>query len=252
MGFSRNYWSAVENERKVLSEESLLKVLELLEFEEDERQELLELRELAKQHGWWARYSGLLGAEMQRLYGLEDGAQSVRTYENLLVPGLLQIADYARALMSPNVTIRQVDVEQLVEIRLRRQERLGGASPLRLTAVISEAALRQEIGGPAVLKRQLEHLAKTIEENSNSLDLRVIPFTVTSCPLFGSSTIHVIDFASSRLPTAAWQETLTTHGIIDDPLQVRDIDIAYEETLRLALNAQESLRIIKDRIGELA
>jgi Domain of unknown function (DUF5753) len=80
----------------------------------------------------------------------------------------------------------------------------------------------------------------------------VIPFTVTSCALFGSSTTHVISFASSRLPTVAWQETVTAWGIIDDPRQVRDIDIAYDETLRLTLNPQESLVMIKDRIGELA
>src|SRR5882757_2906322 len=107
LGFSRNYWSAVENERKILSEESLTKVLELLEFDEEERRELLELRGVAKKRGWWTQYSGLLDRELQRLYGLEAGAQSVRTYESLLIPGLLQVPDYARAIMIPDVTIRQ-------------------------------------------------------------------------------------------------------------------------------------------------
>ena len=252
MGFTRNYWSAVENQRKILSEENLIKVLELLEFGQDERVELLELRETAKERGWWAGYSGVLNAKVQRLYGLEHGADSVRTYENLLVPGLLQTATYARAIMAPGVTVRQVDVEQLIEVRLRRQQRLSGDDPLHLTAVISQAVLSQEIGGPAVLKEQLEYLEKIMEDHPESVDLRVIPFTANSCPLFGSATFHLIDFANSRLPTLLWQETVSVYEIIDDPNQVREVNVAYNETLRLALTPRKSLGIIHDRIKELA
>jgi transcriptional regulator with XRE-family HTH domain len=252
MGFTRNYWSAVENDRKVLSEESLAKIFELLEFDHEERQELLELRETAKRREWWTQYTGLLSAEIQRLYGLEYGATSMRTYENLLMPGLLQTADYARAIMTADVTVRQVDIEELIKIRLQRQERLTDADPLVLTAVISQAALMQEIGGALVLRRQLEHLARIAEEHAGTIFLRVVPFTAISCPLIGSATTHVIDFASPKLPSLAWQETVTTYGVIDDPVQVRDIDTAYSETLAIALSPQESLEMIHSRIEEKA
>jgi transcriptional regulator with XRE-family HTH domain len=97
LGFSRNYWSAIENERKVLSEESMRKLLDLLEFGAQERKEMLALREIAKDRGWWSDYSGLFDSELRRLYGLEHGAHTIRTYENLIVPGLLQTPEYARA-----------------------------------------------------------------------------------------------------------------------------------------------------------
>ncbi|WP_410657979.1 helix-turn-helix domain-containing protein [Amycolatopsis sp. lyj-112] len=251
LGFSRNYWSAVENERKILSEESLIRLLALLEFDDSERQELLDLRQRAKERGWWAKYSGLLGPEIQRMYGLELGAQGVRDYESLIIPGLLQTADYARAIMTPAVVVRQVEVDQRVDVRLQRQQRLASENPLHVTAIISEAALRQQIGGPATLRGQLDHLADMIEEHPESIKVRIIPFTAIACGLFGASTVHMIDFENPRLPTVAWQETVTKYDIIDDPLRVRDITLTYSDAFGQALNEQRSLEMIRRYAREL-
>ncbi|MCT2581607.1 Scr1 family TA system antitoxin-like transcriptional regulator [Actinophytocola gossypii] len=252
LGFSRNYWSAVENERKTLSEESLVRLLELLEFDEDDTRELLALRDASRQRGWWTRYSSLFDTDLQRLFGLEHGAESIRGYESLLIPGLLQTADYARAIMTPSVTVRRVEVDQRVEVRLRRQERLTGENPLRLTAIISEAALRQQIGGPVVLRAQLDHLARTIEERADNIEVLVIPFTAVSCGLFGAATIHLLDFANVNLPTVVWQETVSSWGIIDSVTQVRDIAISFDEARRHTLNREDSLSLIHRSTKELA
>jgi len=252
MDFTRNYWSAVENERKLLSEDALVKLLDLLEFDKDERRELLELRTFAKQRGWWTQYAGLLDANGQRLYGLEAGADGIRDYESLVVPGLLQTPDYARAIMTPDVTVRQVEVDQLVELRMQRRQYLTGETPLHLTALISEAVLRQEIGGLDVHRRQLQHLVDAMEEHSNTIEIRVIPFTVSWCSLFGGATLHMIDFEDPNLPTQVWQETVTARGFVDDRTLVRDITTAYSDTFRLTLTVQESLSMIRRRIEELA
>jgi transcriptional regulator with XRE-family HTH domain len=252
LGFSRNYWSAVENERKILSEASLAKLLELFELDPDERQELLRLRAIAKEHGWWTSYSAVLDDEVQRLVGLESGAYSVRAWESLLIPGLLQTPDYARALMTPDVNLRQVEVEQRVEARMRRRERLTGDSPLRLTALISEAALRQEIGGRAVLRGQLVHVGEMTEQHPDTIEVRVIPFSTPACGLFGAATVHLIDFESSRLPTVIWQETVTSWGVVDDPMKVRDISGTYREALVRALSGRDSSQLIHECIKELA
>jgi transcriptional regulator with XRE-family HTH domain len=74
LGFTRNYWSAVENERKILSAEKLAQLLDLLEYDKDERDELLGLRESARLRGWWAGYSALFSYEILRYIGLEHGA----------------------------------------------------------------------------------------------------------------------------------------------------------------------------------
>lgn len=252
VGFTRNYWSAVENERKILTVEKLKLVLSALEFDEEEQRELLEVRETAKLRGWWTRYSALFSEETLRLFGLEHGAQTIRTYESLLIPGLLQIEDYVRALMTSEITtIRQVEVDQRIEVRMRRQERITGNDPLHLTAIISQAALVQEMGGRRVLRDQLAHLVRVIEEHPDTVDLRVIPFTATGCGAFGASTFHLIDFASPRLPTLAWQETVTAVGVIDDENQVRDLNLTYTEAFGRTLNRQDSLDLINERIREI-
>ncbi len=253
LGFSRAYWSAIENERKILSEDKLATVLDLLEFDDDEQRELLELREAAKRRGWWARFSALFSDELLRLYGLEHGAQSIRTYESLLIPGLLQTEDYARALIASDIaTIRQVEVDQRVQVRLQRQQRLEGDEPLHLTAVISQGALLQQTGGPLVLHGQLLHLTKVIEEHPDTIQVRVIPFTATGCGVLGASTFHLIDFASPGLPTLAWQETVTSAGVIDDESPVRDLSLVHAEALKQSLSAQDSLTLINDCANELA
>ena len=252
LGFSRNYWSAIENERKILSDEALRKLLKLLDYKPDEEREMLALREIAKDHGWWTYYSALFDAELRRFFGLEHGAHTIRLYENLLIPGLLQTPDYARAVIHPFVTVPRVQVGQRVEVRLERQKRLDDDDPLHLTAVISEAALHQQIGGVKVLRAQLEHLIKMIEKYSDTLHVHVMPFAADAYSLFGSATIYLIDFENPRLPTVVWQETVTAWGVIDDRLQVEAISTAFDEAEQRALDKQGSRNLVEQRIKELS
>lgn len=248
LNFTRNYWSAVENDRKILTPEKLAALMDLYELADDEKRELFELREAAKQRGWWMRYSALFSEQVFRYYGLEHGAQAIRTYESVVLPGLLQSEDYARALMAADVTVRPVEVDERVHFRMRRQERLRGEDPLQLTVVLSQAALLQQIGGPRVLHEQLVHLAKLIEELHETVEVRIVPFTATGCGLFGASTLHLIDFASPRLPAVAYQETVTATGIIEDPNALRDMSRTYAEALGDSLSAEDSLVMINEHL----
>ena len=245
LSFSRNYWSAIEHERTIISADNLAKLAKLLKFGRDETTELMKLRETAKGHGWWSDYSEIIDADVQRLFGLEQGARAVRSYESLLVPGLLQSPDYARAVIDPAVTIASVEVEERVELRLRRQARLGGDHPLHLRVLISEAVLRQQIGGLSVLQGQLDHLLRMIDENPKTLDLRVIPFSAQMHNLLGAGTLYILDFENPRLPTIAWQETVSTWGVIDEVNQVRDIVAAFDQATDRAISRAASRDLIQ-------
>jgi transcriptional regulator with XRE-family HTH domain len=245
LGFTRNYWSAIENERKFIPANTLESVFDILDFPAEDRRQLRELREAAKGNGWWSQYSALFDSNLRRLYGLEHGAHQIRGYETLLIPGLLQTADYAKAVIESDATIRPVEVKQRVDIRLRRQERLLGDDPLDLKVIISEAALRQQIGGKEVLKGQLDHLLKMIEEHSENIEIRVIPFSATACDLFGSGTLHLLDFHSSRLPTVAWVESVTTRTVITDTGPIRDLVMAFNEGLDRALDRGKTKKLIE-------
>lgn len=252
LGFTRNYWSAIENERKIIPEKTLRSIFKILEFGSEDRKQLLELREVAaRESGWWSEYSALLDGVVQRFYGLEHGAHGVRNFESLLIPGLLQTPDYARAIMTADATIRQVEIEQRVDIRMRRQERLRGDEPLNLKVIISEAALRQQIGGPAVLKGQLDQLLALTEQRPRNLEVRVIPFAAASYTLFGSGTVMLLDFESPRLPTVAWREVVSNWGIISVASQIRDIATAFNEAYTRTLDRRRTMEIINRYRKEL-
>ncbi|WP_280410623.1 Scr1 family TA system antitoxin-like transcriptional regulator [Nocardia asiatica] len=244
VGFTPANWSHVEKGRRVLTSKTIGPVLELLEVEAEERAELLALLEASKQRGWWTKSSALIGPELQRLYGMEYGAQSIRSYDSLVVPGLLQTEDYARALISADVMIRPVQVEQLVAIRMRRQERLRGAHPVELTAVFGEGTLLQQTGGPEVLRGQLEYLADLIEE-LDTVEVRVIPFTASAGAVLGGSSFHLIDFTGEQLPTFGWVESAVFGGAVEDPELVRDLRFAYQRAVRQSLSRMESLALIR-------
>ncbi|MEU8895247.1 helix-turn-helix transcriptional regulator [Nocardia sp. NPDC048505] len=244
VGFTAANWSHVEKGRRVLTVNTIGPVLDLLEVDAQERAELLALLEASKQRGWWAKSAPLLGPELQRLYGMEFGAHSIRSYDSLIVPGLLQTEDYARALISADVMIRPVQVEQLVSIRMQRQERLSGPCPVELTAVIGEAALRQQTGGPAVQRGQLRHLAELLERHA-CVEVRVIPFTATAGAILGGSSFHLIDFSGKQLPTFGWAESAVFGGAVEDSELVRDLGFAYVRALDQSLSRDASLALIR-------
>ncbi|WP_378734398.1 DUF5753 domain-containing protein [Nocardia brasiliensis] len=252
---SSAYWSHIENERNLLPEDKLDQLLEVLEIDDAERAELQELREVAKERGWWARYTALFDDELLRYYGLESGAVAVRTYEGVFMPGLLQGEEYIRALMvSAAATIPAIEIEQRVAVRLRRQQRLDGDDRLRLVVVIGEAALVQQFGGPGVLHRQLRHLAEVVRSHPDNVDLRVIPFT--SSNILGGTTFHLLDFASPHLPTLAWYESTVFGDLLVDDLdrketRVRDLRFLHDHALDLALDRDASLTLIDEAAARL-
>lgn len=91
---------------------------------------------------------------------LEQDAISIRSYQPLLVPGLLQTEGYARAVLATGGLVPPVEVEQIVAGRLRRQSILTAAAPPQLVAVIDEVVLRRLVGDRAVMADQLTHLVR--------------------------------------------------------------------------------------------
>ncbi|MCJ1675934.1 helix-turn-helix domain-containing protein [Streptomyces sp. APSN-46.1] len=126
---------------------------------------------------WWHDYRGLLPQEYRDFISLEAGARSARTVELSVVPGLLQTPDYARAVTRAALGgLPEPKVDALVEVRLARQSVLRADPPLNLSAVLDEAVLRRQIGGPGVMAEQLRHLAAVAQ--LPQVCLQVLPFSV--------------------------------------------------------------------------
>lgn len=246
IGITPAFLSELEKGKKNLSPERMERLLDTLEFSEDEKEELRKLREEGSSRAWWTGYSALFSPELLRLFGLEHGAESMQSYDNTLVNGLLQTEDYARAVIesaAPNVRLAEAD--RRVEVRMLRQRRLTGQDPLRLITVMSESVLWQQIGGPECLKGQLEHIAGLIEAHPETIEIRVVPFEATGHAAVGGSSFLLLDFPSGQLPTVLWHETVTATKLTSAQLAVREHSIALSGAANAALDRADSLELIK-------
>jgi hypothetical protein len=172
----------------------------------DERAQLVSLVAASRQTGWWHRYNDRMPKWFEDYVGLEEAASRIQCWELQFVPGLIQTEAYARAAIvhgRPRAGAEEVD--RLVELRMRRQRILDGTHPPRLWTVIDESVLRRSLGGPAVLKAQIERLLELID--LPHVSLQVIPFSRSGYVAEGAFSI--LRFAESELPDIAYVEHLT-------------------------------------------
>jgi len=140
-----------------------------------ERRGLLEMVREANTPGWWHKYGDVLPSWFTTYIGLEEAASVIRTYEVQFIPGLLQTASYARTVIElGHPEASQEEIERRVHLRMQRQERLTKKDGLRLWAVIDEAALRRPIGGPEIMREQLQHLLEVAA--LPNITIQVMPF----------------------------------------------------------------------------
>lgn len=184
----------------------------------DERARILELVRAANRPGWWREYDDVMPDWFDSYVGLESAASQIRSYEIQFVPGLLQTADYARAMIasalpepSPEVVDRGVD------LRMNRQQILGRSGASRLWAVIDEGALRRPVGKRRTHRGQLEHLVEVA--GRPGVTVQILPFRSGSHAVAGGA-FCILRFADPDLPDIAYLEQLLSAMYIDRPDQV--------------------------------
>ena len=122
---------------------------------------MLELARMARVKDWWHQYSGAIPEWFQFYVGLEAAASAMQEYNAELVTGLLQTEAYARAVMAAAMRADgDEEIERQVAVRLERQKRLTAPDAPSLWAVMNEAVLHRQVGGPAVMRDQLAHIGR--------------------------------------------------------------------------------------------
>ncbi|WP_369224868.1 helix-turn-helix domain-containing protein [Streptomyces sp. R39] len=196
-----------------------------------------------RREGWWHQYGSVLGDSYRDQIELEAICDTVRTYEVQLIPGLLQTAEYGRAVtVASRAWKTPEEIDQFVQVRLARQQRLTGEAPMSLWAVLAEGVLRQHVGGPAVMQAQLEHLATMAE--LPHITVQVLPFSRGAHSgmfgpylLLGFPQVTSLDLVLTETPTGnIWME--------------REPEVAYyrglfDDARTTALPPAESLELIR-------
>lgn len=169
-----------------------------------ERAVLLALARQANAPGWWHHYGDVLPAWFQSYLGLEAASALIRTYEIQFVPGLLQTREYARAvILLGHAGASPEEIERRVELRNNRQQQvLDRVNPPHLWAVIDEAVLRRPIGGPDVMRGQLEALIEASKRPH--VQLQIMPFNKGGHAAAGGP------FAILRFPSPSFRTWCTS------------------------------------------
>lgn len=250
-GCTQGYVSDVERGNTRVSPAKLDAFLAAYAIDGAGSDELRALRVQVNEKAWWQEYSGLFDPTVLRMFGLEHGAVTMRAHESLLITGMLQTEEYAHALGGGSQIFRYADMIPRMAARMRRQRRLDGENPLRLSVVMSEGALRQQVGGPNVLRRQLQHLADVIERHPDHVDVRVVPFTAGRYDTLGAATFYLYEFASPRLTPVLYQESVSYTELINRPTPVREYTVAFEACQQIALGPTQSLAVIRNAETDL-
>lgn len=186
--------------------------------DEERRQEFLTLARHANNPGWWHKYSDVLPNWFETLLGMEEAASVIRTYEVQFIPGLLQTADYARAVaLLGHSGAPEAEIERRVALRMQRQELLTRPHAPRLWAVIDEAALRRPLGGTDVMREQIDHLLKMAEQPN--VTLQVAPFSIGGLAAAGGP-VTILRFLEPDLPDIVYLEQLTSALYLDKRAEV--------------------------------
>jgi transcriptional regulator with XRE-family HTH domain len=171
----------------------------------------------------------------------EAEATSLRTFELVLVPGLLQTGEYARALLSTKVGATEDDVDQLVTARLERQIILDRDDPPLLWVLIDEEALHRPVGGRDVMQAQVEHLVEMA--GRPNVVIQVIPHEVGAHQgLVGAFVIA--DFAAA--PSIVYLETALTGLVVERQEDVAAVTLTYDTLKTEALPRAASLELLRE------
>ncbi len=200
--------SRIENRQVGIIARDLRKLLDMYGVTDVEQREgYFAMAREGKQRAWWQSYGDVIPSEYGTLIGLETEAVTISSYGQELVPGLLQTADYARAVIRafrPDDTADEIT--RRVEVRLARQAVLARDDPPRLWAVISEAVVRRAVGGQAVMAEQLRALAS--ERERSVVTVQVLPFSAGEHPAMAGSFV-ILDFPDPE-PAAVYLENASS------------------------------------------
>ena len=206
--------------------------------DKDEREALLDLCRRANTPGWWHRDSELLPSWFQSYLGLEAAASLMRVYEIQFVHGLLQTADYARAVIRlANAAAPAEEIDRRVALRMKRQELLVQQDPPTLWCVIDEAALRRPIGGKAVMAAQIAALIDATK--LPNVRIQIIPFSVGGHAAAGGS-FAILRFPQPDLADTVYVEQLTSALYLDKRDDVERYVATMEQLSAQALKPDET------------
>lgn len=238
--------SRMETGERGLYADDVAAVLGFLRAPSETRHELLGLVRDGQERNWHEIH-GKLPTNWKDLIRFENDAVAISNYEPLVIPGLAQTPDYARAIIhGTNPRLSDGEVETLVATRLSRQVILSRRPAPKVHLIVDEMVLRRPVGDAAVLRDQLRQL-RALADRPN-VTVQVVPFAAGVHPGLEGPLV-ILDFASD--PSLFHAESRGVSSFLEEDEQVQGARVSWRGLCAVALSAEDSARLIASNAGEL-
>ncbi|MGH3901086.1 MAG: helix-turn-helix domain-containing protein [Pseudonocardiaceae bacterium] len=244
-------WAASKLSRMERAEQSIgpadvIALASVYGIKEQERDRYVALALQSRQTGWWSTFNvwEAVPEAFEEFVGLESEASRMRSYEDMVVTGLLQTAAYHTALARGWIPrVSDEAIAERVRFRMARQARLHANPPLQLGTVLTEAALRQQVGGPEVMREQLQHLLTMIE--LPNVSIQIMPFAAGAYPA-QNCPFRLLSFPDPEDPAVACIEYPGGAVYVEDAQDVEAFILHFDGLTQRALGPAESAGLIQE------
>jgi transcriptional regulator with XRE-family HTH domain len=251
LGVAPSTLSRIETGKAPTKSAYLTQLLEMYQVTDSgQRQTLVDMAREGHRKGWWAAYDDVLPSGLGVYVGLEAEASGLSSYENSVVHGLLQTADYARAILretGPRHSAEQI--ERLVDLRLERQRRLVEEPAIELWVILDEAVIKRIVGGPTVMGRQFGRLLATAA--TPEVTLQVLPFE-SGAHAGLDGPFSIIEFDERGDSEVVYVESAAGPLYLEKDRDVRARAEIFDRLRAAALPPAASLDLISAAARELA
>jgi transcriptional regulator with XRE-family HTH domain len=208
-----------------------------------------------KKPGWWYGFVDSVPTEFDLFMGLEETTRRLTSFQQTLVPGLLQIPEYRRALAWTQFPTRSSEaLEPWIEILVRRQQRLRDGDPdFEFRALVCESALRNQVGSRGVMEEQLVHMA-TVGSLPN-VSIRIVPQQAGNHLGLIAGSFVLMEFPVHRIehltePPVIYVQGYTGALYLDQDSEIRQYRAAVAEIQRMALDEPASRQLLLETSKE--
>ncbi|RZS34274.1 helix-turn-helix protein [Herbihabitans rhizosphaerae] len=232
--------SRIETAQVGVTTRDVRDMLDLYGVPDDQKEALVQLAREARKKGWWHSYNEIFTGTF---VGLESEASSLHTHQALLVPGLLQTEDYMRSVIRAiRPDVADAEVERRVKARLTRQQLLTDESPPEYWAVIDEAVLHRVVGGPSVMRTQMERLREVAA--MPNVTLQVVPFSAGAHSGMEGPFL-ILGFPEQADPDVVYVDTTTTGVYLEQPAEIKRYTLMFDHLRAAALKPDDTVALVE-------